>query len=131
MSNEYEDVTKVEHVQMYEASHEMFHGLLTEIRKLSSKKPEGTMSVGKVKIVNRVLGDLLTFLKKEPEGKYLDELDDESLPQFSDAVLVMVQFEKALKKFYTRYHDFVAVLDRREWITEELVAELAPRRNKR
>jgi hypothetical protein len=29
------------------------------------------MSAGKVKIINRVLEDLLTFLKEEPAGKHL------------------------------------------------------------
>jgi hypothetical protein len=62
------------------------------------------MSTGKVKIVNRVLNDVLVILKDEPAGKYLEILDDQSLPQVSDAVLVMVQFESALASFYKRYN---------------------------
>ena len=45
------------------------------------------MSASKVKIINRVLTDLLAILKEEPAGKYLGALDDEALPQVSDAVL--------------------------------------------
>ena len=64
-----------------------------------------------------VLVDLLSFLKEEPEGKYLDLLDDEELPQNSDAVLVMVQYEKALAAFRGRYHG--RILGEYDWITEE------------
>ena len=79
------------------------------------------MSTGKVKIVNRVLSDLLEILKPEPAGKYLEALDDESLPQVSDAVLTMVQFESALKSFASRYCRFIG--GEHQWITEKFVAE--------
>lgn len=124
MKVEYEHVTTTAHVETYEASNEIFESLLKEMRELSKKRPEATMNPGKVKIVNRVLKDLLTFLKDEPEGKYLDELDDEALPQVSDAVLIMVQFGTALKKFDSRYHDDVPAYGEDAWITTELVAEL-------
>jgi uncharacterized membrane protein YheB (UPF0754 family) len=124
MKDEYEHITTAKHVETYEASNDIFEGLLQEVRELSKKKPEATMSVGKVKIINRVLSDLLTFLKDEPEGKYLEELDDDTLPQFSDAVLIMVQFETALKKFAGRYHQYVSTFGESEWITEELLAGL-------
>jgi hypothetical protein len=124
MNVEYEHITTAAHVEIYEASNAIFQGLLREVRELSKKKPEATMSSGKVKIINRVLKDLLIFLKEELEGKYLDELDDTSLPQVSDAVLVMVQFETALEKFVNRHYLYVRTYDRQMWITNELVAEL-------
>lgn len=109
MSDEYdfEDVTTDAAVEMYEASTPIFEGLIREIRVLSSKKPDATMSASKVQIVNRVLNDLLAILKAEPTGKYLESLDDESLPQLSDAVLTMVQFESAVEAFKSKYHQRV------------------------
>ncbi|MCR6735644.1 MAG: hypothetical protein NVV83_16885 [Afipia sp.] len=77
----------------------------------------------KVKMVNRVLDDLLIILKSEPTGKYLDRLDDEALPQMSDAVLVMVQFEAALKDFGGRYHKRVSDLEGWNWITSEYLSK--------
>lgn len=74
------------------------------------------MSASKVKIVNRVLNDLLVILKDEPSGKYLEALEDEDLPQMSDALLTMVQFESALSSFFSRYNHY------KGWITEENVA---------
>lgn len=124
MKVDFKNITTAAHVETYEASHGVFEALLQEVKELSRKKPEATMSAGKVKIVNRVLTDLLAFLKNEPEGKYLEELDDDALPQVSDAVLVMVQFETALKRYVGRYFSYVSAYDRRAWITEKLVAEL-------
>jgi hypothetical protein len=124
MKVEYEHVTTTAHVETYEASNGIFEVLLREVRELSKKKPEATMNTGKVKIVNRVVKDLLTFLKDEPEGKYLEELDVDALPQVSDALLIMVQFETALEQFVSRYHDYVSAYGEDAWITTKLVAEL-------
>lgn len=119
--NEYEHVTRAATVADYRTGSIVFDGLIKEIRELSKKKPDATMSAGKVKIINRVLFDLMNFLKTEPEGKYLEKLDDDALPQVSDAVLVMVQFETALQAFRGRYHKYVA--GKLLWITEEWIAE--------
>ena len=118
----YEHITTSADVDVYIASNEVFEGLLREIRELSKKKPEATMSSGKVKIVNRILEDLLTFLSREPEGKYLDKLGDDTLPQMSDAVLVMVQFETALAAFVHRY--WKGDYGEYYWITREYIEKL-------
>ncbi len=121
---EFEHVTTNETVETYTSSSGIFESLLMEIRELSKKKPEATLSKEKVKIVNRVLEDLLTFLKNEPTGKYLEVLNDEMMPQMSDALLVMVQFESALDSFKKRYRTYVYALEGRKWITKELLVEL-------
>lgn len=105
--SDFEHVTTDAVVESYEASQPVFEALLAEVKLLSKKKPEATMSPGKVKIINRVLEDLLVFLKKEPTGKYLELLDDKTLPQMSDAVLAMVQFDTALEAFKDRYYQRV------------------------
>lgn len=122
MSDEYDfdDVTTDAVVATYQASTPIFEGLIKEIRELSKKKPDATMSPGKVKIINRVLNDLLQILKSEPAGKYLEALDDQSLPQVSDAVLTMVQFETALNSFESKYRR--RIYSEHHWITKEFVA---------
>ena len=109
---------------LYNSSKGVFDELFREVKELSRKKPDATISKGKVSIINRVLSDLLIFLKDEPEGKYLDELDDDALPQISDAVLIMVQFEAALEGFYRKY--FRYALGERQWVTKELIEESGP-----
>lgn len=110
-------------MEVYEAGQSIFQGLLKEIRELSRKKPDATMNPGKVKLINRVLVDLLTILKGEPTGKYLEVLDDESLPQISDALLVMVQFESALQAFEDNYFRKIEQFGQRYWITDQFVAD--------
>ena len=118
----FENVTTADVVAIYEASHDVFDGLLSEIRELSKKKPDATLSKNKVKLLNRVLEDIQSFLKSEPEGKYLDLLDDEELPQNSDAVLVMVQYEKSLGAFERRYQ--AGTFGNTYWVTEEKIRAL-------
>lgn len=124
----FEDVYNFSHITTnaiaseYLASHDVFEVLLREVKELSKKKPDATMSKAKVKIVNRVLGNLLTVLEGQPEAKYLEALDDDDLPQVSDAVLIMVQFKTALRSFHSRHVKNVA--GQQKWITQELVSQL-------
>lgn len=106
----------------YMASNDVFEVLLREVKELSKKKPDASMSKAKVKIVNRVLENLLIVLKGQPEAKYLEALDDDNLPQVSDAVLIMVQFKSALESFHGRYVKYVG--RDKKWITEELMEQL-------
>jgi hypothetical protein len=63
------------------------------------RKPDGTLSKSKVGLINRVLSDLLQHFRDEAGGKYLTLLDDEQLPQYDDAVLVISQLSSVLKQF--------------------------------
>ena len=116
---EVERVTTNEAVEIYVASCDVFKGLMSEMRELSKKKPEMTLNKSKVKILNRILTDIQGILKKEPEGKYLDLLDDDDLPQNSDAILVMVQYERALLAFENRYCKYDSLSMEHIWRTKE------------
>lgn len=114
------DITTSEKTEEYDASADVFEALLREVKELSKKKPDATMSKAKVKIVNRVLNNLLTVLEGQPDAKYLERLDDDDLPQVSDAVLIMVQFESALSAFRDQYFRNLRSYGHR-WVTAELV----------
>ncbi|PKR50493.1 hypothetical protein COO20_21365 [Thalassospira marina] len=103
----------------------MFNGLIAEMRELSKKKADATLSKGKVRILNRCLDDIRQILLDEPEAKFLDELDDDQLPQNSDAVLVMVQYETALSSYSKRYHSQAPGYYGHVWITEEIDAQVS------
>ncbi len=126
---EFQHITTDNIVATYEAALGIFSGLMQEMRELSKKKPDATLSKGKVTIINRVLEDLKSVMANEPEAKFLDLLDDQQLPQNSDAVLVMVQYERAIRKFPQRYREDVQTGTRPSgsplyeefWITEEFV----------
>lgn len=121
---EFEFVTTQTKVDTYKATTGIFAGLIREVRELSKKKPDATLSKGKVKIINRVLEDLATVFEAEPEAKFLDHVDDDELPQTSDAVLIMVQYETALTAFPKRYQRRVDLYGGSHyWITEDFVAE--------
>lgn len=109
--------TSPEKVSTYKSSKKVFDGLLREMKELSKKKADATLSKGKVKILNRVLEDLKIILNDEPEAKYLDLLDDDELPQNSDAVLVMVQYQDALAAFSGRYRQYDRTKSDHFWST--------------
>ena|SRR5258708_6067655 len=92
-------------VEEYHLYSKMLDALATEIRELSKKKQEGTLNLTKVKMINRVLTPLKeTILAHVPASIFLDLLDEDVLPNNSDAVLMFSQYEAAIREFESSYH---------------------------
>ena len=112
--------TTIEKTRSFEAVIGVFTELFKELRDLGKRKPETTLSASKVRIINRVLKDIRVCLDGEPDDKYLELLDDETLPQYSDAILVLSQHEGALKSFRSRYYGFNHNTLENGWLVEDV-----------
>jgi len=109
------DYTTREKADGYDGVVEAFRHLNKELKALGMKKPAETLNDGKVKFINRILTDIQAFMNDEPEGKYLDLLDDETLPQYSDAILILSQYEGALSGFRSRYYGYQPSKRENDW----------------
>ncbi len=106
-------------IDTYETTRPLLDSLYEEVRGLCKKKPDATLSASKVKLINRLLKDVRTVLKDEPEFKYLDLLDDESLPQNSDVVLILSQYTAAMDTFHSNYHGWDDERKTHRWFPDE------------
>ena len=95
--------TTAEMVAIYNETAPQLFALQTELRELAKKKPDSTLSKAKVGLINKVLADIKEPFKNETGGKYLELLDDEALPQYSDVVLTIAQYATVLKQFRERH----------------------------
>jgi hypothetical protein len=77
---------------------------INEVKEFSKKKPDGVMSSLKVRLLNRLLEQLKSAMAAGPATEYLDLLDEESLPDYSDAVLILSQYDAAMGSFSGRFH---------------------------
>ncbi len=89
-----------------------------EMSELSKKKQDGVLNELKVRHINRLLNQVQDVLGGDPSTQFLETLDEEALPQNSDAVLILGQWLAAMQQFRLRYHRFDGVLSNR-WDTEE------------
>lgn len=89
--------------ETYDAMIDVFISTFRELKDLSKKKPEATLSISKIRTINRVLEDARIALQGEASYKYLDLLDSDEAPQFGDAVLLLSQYEGALATYRARY----------------------------
>src|SRR5262245_51597154 len=96
--------TKKIYIQQYDSVIAVFGSVFREVKELSRKKPEATLSLAKCKLINRLLDDIRNVVQEEPEIKYLERLDEDLLPQMGDAVLVMAQHDAALASFKARHY---------------------------
>ena len=109
------DYTTQEKADAFDGVVEAFRHLNKELKALGMKKPTETLSESKVKFINRILKDIQVCMKDEPEERYLDLLDDAALPQYSDAILILSQYEGALSGFRGRYYRYVSSQNGHAW----------------
>lgn len=109
----------------YELMKDMLHSQKKEFDLLSKKKADGQLNPMKIKMVNRVLEPLRELCKQEQSYKFLDTLNEDEIPTYSDVVLIVSQYETALNEFRSKYyirdecrHDKYGDLIRR-WMTQE------------
>lgn len=92
-----------------------------EIGELSKKKQDGIVNDLEVRHINRLLTPIMALLADDESVGYLELLDEETLPQNSDAVFVLGQFLAAMDQYRSR-HTFMS-LGKRQWRTVEWIAE--------
>ena len=95
--------TSAKMIQIYSETGPQLFALQTELRNLAKKKPDATLSKAKVALINKVLVDIKEPFQQESGGKYLELLDDQTLPQYSDVVLIIAQYATVLTQFRERY----------------------------
>ncbi len=115
-------IIKESDVQEYETLNPLFNSLYQELKVLSKKKPELTLNESKVKMINTLLERIKELLKDERGAEFLYLLDNETLPQYSDVVLILSQYETNLSKFYSLYHGEHPIASKEYgWMTEEFL----------
>jgi hypothetical protein len=99
----------------------MLDSALHEMREFSKRKPDALVTEPKIKLLNRLLLEIKTVVEREASNSYLDLLSEQELPQNSDAVLILGQYQSALKSFHARHYRFAA--DATRWVTQEWLLE--------
>ncbi|RCR67444.1 hypothetical protein [Larkinella punicea] len=77
----------------------LLSSVLIEIKSFANKKQDGILSLAKVNMINKILIPAKELFKDQPVNDFLEILDKDSLPSYSDTVIVIVQYEAALRRF--------------------------------
>ena len=95
-------ITSAELLQ-YETLLPLLVAMHEDIRQLALKSQSSALSKSRIAMLNRLLVDAQKLLKSEPAAAYLQALDEATVPQNADALLVLGQFKAALEQFRDRY----------------------------
>jgi len=88
-----------------------------EMAELSKKKQDGPVNELKIRHINRLLEAAEKSLNGDASTAFLERLDEETIPQNSDAVLVLSQWLAAMEQFKARHHKYDGSGHR--WFTQE------------
>lgn len=95
-----------EEVVTYERLVPMLRAAHREMSELSKKKQDGIVNTLKIRNINRLLVKLESLLKNDPSKDFVELLDEESLPQNSDVVLLLSLWQAALTQYRNRYYGY-------------------------
>lgn len=91
--------------------------LLAETKELSKKKADNPLNKLKVGMVNKVLVRVKKLLAADPTIKFLELLDDETLPSNSDAVFIIAQYDAAMKQYKDKHYRYDDTEYKDRWFT--------------
>lgn len=94
---------KKDSTETYNLLYSMFRSAYMELREMSKKAPKETLSPMKIKMLNRILEKIRDFFSNEPSIEFLDLIDDATLPNTSDTLLLMSQYAGAFEDYYKKY----------------------------
>lgn len=117
-----------EQVAKYAMLSPMLDSALDEMREFSKKKQDGVVNKTKIDLLNRLLRDLKKVLADEPSSEYLDLLDEDMVPQNSDAVLILGQYRAALNRFKSRHFKRDETGWSGKWLTRDEAVERSGRK---
>jgi hypothetical protein len=87
----------------YETLLPLLEAMHQDIQQLALKSQTSALSKSRIAMMNRLLGDVQKLLRGEPAAAYLELLDEATVPQNADALLVLGQFKAALEQFKEKY----------------------------
>lgn len=107
-----------EQTDKFDMLYPMLRSFLNEVRALSKTKPNEPLNQMKIKMINRVLAQLKEVLASDASVEYLDHLDEATLPQNSDAMLILGQYDAAMAQFKEKHTSHFGSYEE-EWVTRD------------
>jgi hypothetical protein len=92
-----------EEIADYKLVTPLLENLHSEMSELSRKKQDGALNKLKIRHINRILVKVEAILGDDPSVVYLEKLDEDDVPQNSDAVVVLGQWRAAMKQFQSKH----------------------------
>lgn len=105
-------VSSLDYKDEYNLLFSMFKSAYIELREMSKKTPNESLSLMKVRMLNRILERIKKFLKDEATADFLELIDEDALPSTSDTIILLSQYAGAIKNYYKLYHDSLGKMER-------------------
>lgn len=106
-------------VTKYKMLEKLLDSSFGELKDFSKKKPDELLNTFKVKSLNRILSPIKDIMRNEPTSDFLDLLDEDTIPSYSDAVLIIAQFNAAMAQFKSLYYGKSSQFGDYRWFTQE------------
>jgi hypothetical protein len=90
-------------VDKYKMLFGLLSSLYSDVQDLARKKQDGHLSKIRIGMVNRLLIEIKSLIANEPTVAFLDTLDEDTIPQNADALIILGQHMAALRQFKMKY----------------------------
>jgi hypothetical protein len=106
-------------IARYEMLEMFLNSTFIQIKEFAKRKPAEGLNQIKIASLNRILSPIKELMKSEPSHPFLDLLDEDPIPTYSDAVVTLAQFQAAMEYFKSIYFGSTSVIGSPSWLTYE------------
>lgn len=100
-------IVTLDRLDEYKTINPLLESIYTEIRTFALKKQDSALSKLKVLAINKVLERAKKLVDGEPFAEFTDLLDIDTLPTYSDAVMIIANHKTAMAGFVSKYQTHV------------------------
>ena len=108
-----------EYVKKFEILQNFLVTLSKDMKEYAKKKPNEPINTYKVKKINKLLIEVKKLLENETTIDYLEILDEDILPSFSDTDIEVGQFNAAMDRYKKEHFGYDSYSLKDRWFTKE------------
>lgn len=90
-----------------------------EMHILYTTKQDDVLNIFKFRVINKLIISAREILVTEPVLEYLEQLDEQVLPQNSDVIIILCQYIEALDQYKAKNNVYSSQSGSWQWETQE------------
>ncbi len=94
----------LKNAEAHDALMPLLRAMFRDFQDLSKKKPDGVLNKQKMLAVNRLMTDVISIVGDESNRVYIDVLDEDDVPQYTDVVILLGQTVAVMETFHDKYY---------------------------
>lgn len=111
-------------IDEFEQIQAQLQGFYTEVSNLAKKKPDDSINLFKLKLINQIIKRASKLLAKNKPFADFDQFETDNLPSNSDVLIIVSQYLSSLEKLRADNIEYVRISKKWFWILDGEISDI-------